>query len=104
MDIAQAGAFGNLRKKLNILVIDDFQGMRTMLRGIVREMGGVKVDTASNGREAINQLRLLRYDIVICDYNLGDGPNGQHVLEEAKLNDLLSPAAVWIMARMAADL
>ncbi len=84
-------------KKANILIIDDFQGMRTMLRNMVKDVGGVKIDTAASGKEAISQLKLLRYDIVICDYNLGPGPNGQQLLEEARLNNYIGAAAVWIM-------
>lgn len=81
----------------SVLVIDDFQGMRTMLRDFVRSMGTSKIDTASNGRDAIAQLSANRYDIVICDYNLGPGPNGQQVLEEARLKNLIGVATVWAM-------
>ena len=84
-------------KKANILIIDDFQGMRTMLRNMVKDVGGVKIDTAASGKEAISQLKQLNYDIVICDYNLGPGPNGQQLLEEARLNNYIGAAAVWIM-------
>lgn len=84
-------------KKANILIIDDFQGMRTMLRNMVKDVGGVKIDTAASGKDAISQLKLLNYDIVICDYNLGPGPNGQQLLEEARLNNYIGAAAVWIM-------
>jgi tetratricopeptide (TPR) repeat protein len=80
-----------------ILVIDDFQGMRTMLRDFLRAMGVTKVDTASNGREAISQLRNARYDIVICDFNLGLGQNGQQVLDEARMHDLVGVSTIWVM-------
>ena len=76
-------------KQANTLIIDDFQGMRTMLRDFVRLMGVTRIDTASNGKDAINQLGNNKYDIVICDYNLGAGANGQQVLEEAKLRKLI---------------
>lgn len=84
-------------KKATILIIDDFQGMRTMLRDLVRSMGVTKVDTASNGKEAISMLGNHRYDIVICDYNLGEGQNGQQVLEEAKLRSLIGVSTIWVM-------
>lgn len=80
-----------------ILVIDDFQGMRTMLRDFLRAMGVTKVDTASNGREAINLLRSNRFDIVICDFNLGIGPNGQQVLDEARMHDHIGVSTIWVM-------
>ncbi len=84
-------------KQANTLIIDDFQGMRTMLRDFLRMMGMTKVCTASNGKDAISQLRLAKFDVVICDYNLGPGANGQQVLEEAKLCDLIGVSTIWVM-------
>lgn len=97
MNLIKENPLDRMLKDANVLVIDDFQGMRTMLRNIIKDIGGVKIDTAANGRDAIGQLRATRYDLVICDYNLGTGPNGQHVLEEAKLNQYIGPSTVWVM-------
>lgn len=84
-------------KQANTLIIDDFQGMRTMLRDFVKNMGVVQIDTASNGRDAISHLNGNKYDIVICDYNLGPGANGQQVLEEAKMRALIGVSTIWVM-------
>src|SRR3990167_5155647 len=83
--------------KARTLVVDDFQGMRTILRDIVRAMGVTHVDTAANGREALNLLRGSRYDVVICDFNLGPGLNGQQVLDEARLHDYIGVSTIWVM-------
>lgn len=72
--------------KAKVLVVDDFQSMRTILRDIVRAMGIQQVDTASNGREALAKLHATRYDVVLCDFNLGPGLNGQQVLDEGRLH------------------
>jgi len=84
-------------KQSHVLVIDDFQGMRTMLRDFVKSMGVTKVDTASNSKEANNLLSEHKYDIVICDYNLGPGQNGQQILEEAKLRKHIGYATIWVI-------
>jgi len=84
-------------KQANTLIVDDFQGMRTMLRDFVKYMGVTQIDTASNGRDAINHLNSSKYDIVICDFNLGPGANGQQVLEEAKLRNLIGISTIWVM-------
>ncbi|MES2583639.1 MAG: tetratricopeptide repeat protein [Pseudomonadota bacterium] len=80
-----------------ILVIDDFQGMRTMLRDFVKAMGVTQVDTAANGKEALSQLRAHKYGIVICDFNLGLGQNGQQVLDEARMRDYIGVSTIWVM-------
>lgn len=81
----------------NVLVIDDFQGMRTMLRDFVKGMGVTRIDVAASGKEAIEKLSANKYDIVICDYNLGQGQNGQQVLEEAKLRKFIGYSTIWVI-------
>ncbi len=84
-------------KNASALIIDDYQGVRSMLREFVRYMGIVRADTASNGKEAIRLLQETKYDIVICDYNLGAGANGQQILEEAKLRQWVGVSSIWVM-------
>lgn len=82
-----------------VLVIDDFLGMRGMLTSVLRNCGAnpKNIDSASNGPEAIQQLGRRRYDIVLCDFNLGHGQNGMQVLEEAKFRGLIGPSCCWVM-------
>jgi tetratricopeptide (TPR) repeat protein len=42
-------------------------------------------------------LAARRYGVVLCDYNLGAGKNGQQLLEEARLKGWVDPATVWLM-------
>lgn len=81
------------------LVIDDFPNMRTMLAGLLRSCGANSrmIESAANGPEAIAMLGKRRYDIVLCDYNLGTGQNGMQVLEEARHKNLIGPACCWLM-------
>lgn len=81
------------------LIIDDFQGMRGMLRDILRGCGANlnAVEMVANGREAIGLLERTKFDVVLCDFNLGPGKNGQQILEEAKYRELIGPACAWIM-------
>jgi tetratricopeptide (TPR) repeat protein len=81
----------------NYLVVDDFVGIRQLLRESLRNLGAKNIDQASSGGEAIQLLSKIRYDVVLCDYNLGEGKNGQQVLEEARLKHLLMPSSVWMM-------
>lgn len=52
---------------------------------------------ASNAEEIIDHCSHLRYDVVLCDYNLGSGRNGQHVLEELRFKGLLARRSVFIL-------
>jgi tetratricopeptide (TPR) repeat protein len=79
------------------LLVDDFVGIRQLLRESLRNLGAKHIDQAASGGEAIVLLSKTRYDVVMCDYNLGDGKNGQQVLEEARLRNLMLPSGVWLM-------
>ena len=81
----------------NYLVVDDFIGVRQLLRESLRSLGAKNIDQASSGGEAMGLLARIRYDVVLCDYNLGDGKNGQQVLEEARVRNLVNPSTVWLM-------
>jgi CheY-like chemotaxis protein/Tfp pilus assembly protein PilF len=79
------------------LLVEDFEAMRSMLKGLLLRCGAQRVDTATDAREATNLLRGTFYDVVMCDYNLGPGKNGQQLLEESRMNNWIGPAAVWLM-------
>ncbi len=81
----------------NCLVVDDFIGVRQLLRESLRNLGAKNIDQASSGGEAMALLAKLRYDVVVCDYNLGEGKNGQQVLEEVRVRQLLLPSSVFVM-------
>jgi len=80
-----------------ILVVDDFQGMRSMLTGFLKGMGVSRIDSAANAKEAVALLASKKFDIVVCDYNLGAGQNGQQVLEEAKHKNYIGYSTIWVM-------
>jgi tetratricopeptide (TPR) repeat protein len=81
----------------NYLIVDDFVGIRQLLRESLRNLGARNIDQASSGGEAMSLLGRIRYDVVLCDYNLGEGKNGQQVLEEVRQRNLLNPSSVWLM-------
>ncbi len=84
-------------KGKKVLIIDDFQEMRVMLRSMVEPLAPALVKLVQNGEEAIEQLEQQPFDIVFCDYNLGKGKDGQQVLEEAKHRGLLPYDAIYMM-------
>ena len=80
-----------------ILVVDDFDEMRNLVKGMVDPLRPDKVMTARNGSEAIELMEKTQFDLVFCDYNLGKGKDGQQILEEARHRNLLHYSAIFIM-------
>ena len=52
------------------LLVDDFVGIRILLRESLRNLGARHIDQAASGGEAMKLLAKTRYDVVLCDYNL----------------------------------
>lgn len=50
------------------LIVDDFDGMRNLLRDLLRRCGARQIDVAATGNEALAALNRSKYDIVLCDY------------------------------------
>lgn len=84
-------------KDKHILIIDDFPGMRVMLHNMLVVYNADSITEAVNGEDAIRLISENQYDIILCDYNLGEGKDGQQVLEEAKEKDLIPYSSIYIM-------
>ncbi|MGZ8152536.1 MAG: response regulator [Methylovulum sp.] len=86
----------NLTSK-KILVVEDQAIMRETIKHILGSFGARFIVEAESGINAITAMRIDRFDIVLCDYNLLRGKNGQQVLEEARYLKLLPVNAIFIM-------
>lgn len=80
-----------------ILVVEDQAIIRETIKHILYSLGARHIVEAGTGINGIVEMRRSQFDIVLCDYNLGDGKNGQQVLEEAKHFKLLPFNAIFIM-------
>lgn len=83
----------------NVLIIDDAQAVISVVRTMLRSMGFSDncIDYVKEGKSALNCIKTKKYDVIICDYNLGDGLNGRQLLEEMRHGRLLGPDNVFIM-------
>jgi CheY-like chemotaxis protein/Flp pilus assembly protein TadD len=86
----------NLASK-KILVVEDQAIMRETIKHILGSFGARFIVEAESGINALTAMRIDRFDIVLCDYNLLRGKNGQQVLEEARYLRLLPINAIFIM-------
>ena len=88
---------------LSVLVIDPNPGMRSNLQNMLNASGINKIEYAVNSGTAIRQLTRRAYDIVLCEYDLGnggsagDGQDGQQLLEDLRHHRLISPWTIFIM-------
>ena len=81
----------------SILAVDDFREMRSMMREMCTGLGATDITLCSSGEEALEQLADRPRTIILCDYNLGTGKDGQQVLEEARDRKLINQASLFVM-------
>jgi len=86
-------AFG----KLAYLVIDDFENFRLSMRHMLRSCGADNIELVAHARPAVQYCTYNHVDVVLCDYNLGEGKNGQHILEELRHKKLLKRSSLFLM-------
>ena len=79
------------------LIIDDFPQFRQTLKAMLFRLGMQSVDQAANGSEAIRMCMENEYDVIFCDYNLGEGQDGQQVLEELHERDIMHKGMLFLM-------
>ncbi|MEY4593231.1 MAG: hypothetical protein RIR18_2126 [Pseudomonadota bacterium] len=81
------------------LVIDDQASTRQSLRTTIQNMGGVQVIFGANYKDAITKLKISRRvpDIVLCDFNLEEGRDGQQLFEEMRKSKLIYEHTIFMM-------
>ena len=69
--------------KLKVLVVDDMASMRILVTEYLRRIANIVVGEASNGDEAISQVKEFSPDIVLMDISLA-GMSGLEVTRKIK--------------------
>jgi two-component system response regulator HydG len=78
--------------KKKILIIDDDMDMCIVLSKFLLR-NGYDVETANSGNKGITKFKEDNFDIVICDFRLGD-KDGKDILKEIKL---ISPDTIVLI-------
>ena len=69
-----------MTEPIQVLIVDDEEGIRTALAEILRREGYI-ITTADSGEEALARLRETAFDVAILDLRLGGRVDGLRVLE-----------------------
>lgn len=79
------------------LLLDDIAEMRASVRIQLADCGVERCTTARNVKEAVERLSESHYDLIVCDYNLGQGTDGQQFLELVRRKHLLPLTSAFLM-------
>lgn len=82
---------------ITVLIVDANQGMRTQLRNMLGHCGITRIVLAVSAGVAIRKLRDQSFDIILCEYHLGEGQDGQHLLEDLRNHQLIPLTTLFLM-------
>lgn len=71
--------------------------MRANMHNMLNLCGINKIDHAVSSGTAIRPLKNKSYDLILCEYDLGDGQDGQQLLEDLRHNKLIPLWTVFII-------
>ena len=80
-----------------VLLIDRHPSARNSMRIMLSSIGISAVHNAGSTIEVLRQVKANRFDILLSDYVLDDGRDGQQLLEELRQQHLISLSAVFII-------
>jgi tetratricopeptide (TPR) repeat protein len=80
-----------------VLIVDDIPMMRSSIKAMMSALGAKEVDMSPTASDALRRIAAKPYDIILCDFYLGEGKNGQQILEESKSLGLLKASTIFIM-------
>ena len=83
--------------KKRVLIVDRHSPARDSMRLMLGALGVTLVHGAGNSAEVIRQVKANRFDIVLSDFVLDDGRDGQQLLEELRHAHLIPLSTVYMI-------
>ena len=71
--------------------------MRAGIHSMLTQCGLNKIDHAGSANNAVRLLSLKSFDLVLCEYDLGGGQDGQQLLEDLRHHQLISRSTMFFM-------
>ncbi len=73
---------------MKVLVVDDYNTMRRIIRNLLSQIGYNEVDEAEDGSSALAKLRRGNYGLIISDWNM-EPMTGYELLKEVRADEKL---------------
>jgi DNA-binding NarL/FixJ family response regulator/predicted Zn-dependent protease len=82
---------------LSALIIEPHAGMRTSIHNMLNLCGLSKIQDAPSANQAVKHLTTKNFDLVLCEYDLEGGQDGQQLLEDLRNHKLISLSTMFFM-------
>ena len=83
--------------RMRVLLVDRHSSARNTMRIILSTLGIASIHNAGTATEVLRQVKSYSFDIILADYHLDDGRDGQQLLEELRQKHLISLSTVYMV-------
>jgi DNA-binding NarL/FixJ family response regulator/thioredoxin-like negative regulator of GroEL len=83
--------------EIRALLVEPHAGMRVSLHNMLNLCGITKIEHALTAGTAIRAIQNKVFDLVLCEYDLGVGQDGQQLLEDVRHHKLTPLSTIFIM-------
>jgi DNA-binding NarL/FixJ family response regulator/thioredoxin-like negative regulator of GroEL len=88
---------------LNALIIEPHAGMRSTIHNMLTQCGLTRVDHVGGSNQAVKHLAAKHYDLILCEYALEGGQDGQQLLEDVRHHKLMPMSTMFFMVTAEGD-
>ncbi|MEB0137414.1 MULTISPECIES: tetratricopeptide repeat protein [unclassified Undibacterium] len=82
---------------IRALLIEPHQGMRVSLHNMLNLCGITKIEHSLTAGTAVRTIQSKVFDLILCEYDLGVGQDGQQLLEDMRHHKLSPLSTIFIM-------
>lgn len=82
---------------IRALLVEPHAGMRVSLHNMLNLCGITKIEHALTAGTAVRAIQAKVFDLVLCEYDLGVGQDGQQLLEDVRHHKLTPLSTIFIM-------
>lgn len=82
---------------LTALIIEPHQGMRANIHNMLNLCGLTKIEHAGASNVAIKHLSARPFDLILCEYDLDGGQDGQQLLEDLRHHKIIPLSTMFFM-------
>ena len=82
---------------LSALIIEPHQGMRNSIHNMLNLCGLTRIEHAGASNQAIKHLSAKPFDLILCEYDLDGGQDGQQLLEDLRHHQIIPLSTMFFM-------
>ncbi|WP_426101604.1 response regulator [Massilia sp. TSP1-1-2] len=82
---------------LSALIIEPHQGMRASIHNMLNLCGLTKIEHAGGSNAAVKLVTTRSFDLILCEYDLDGGQDGQQLLEDMRHHKLIALSTMFFM-------